>query len=135
GLEVLEDDIQNMDEDTQEMMGVISDGAFRLKDLIFDLLDVSRLEAGKLDLKEELCDIRDVIREALTVQQAHPNHQIHVQVDDAVTPVLMDRAKILQCVTNYVSNAIKYSPKGGTVTVSANINDMTRMIVVAVKDQ
>ena len=135
GLEVLEDDIAAMDEDTRELMEVVQSGAFRLRDLIFDLLDVSRLEAGRINLKEAPTAIADVIADALKVQHPHPNHQIVVDVDDGLPEIFMDKAKVVQCVTNFVSNAIKYSPDGGEVRVKATKNNITRMMVVSVSDQ
>lgn len=135
GLEVLEDDLDTLPEDTREMIGIVNAGAHRLRDLIFDLLDASRLETGKVKLREELVDIREVISESLEVQHPHPTHTITIEVDDDVPPVVMDQAKILQCVTNYVSNAIKYSPEGGTITIRAKRNNESRLLTVSVSDQ
>ncbi|MCA8938812.1 MAG: PAS domain-containing protein [Planctomycetes bacterium] len=134
GLEVLEYFKESFDEETLEMIGVISDGAHRLRDLIFDLLDVSRLEAGRVELRDALTNPKDVIDEALTVQHPHPNHELVVTVPDGIQEVLMDKAKMVQCVTNYVSNAIKYSPEGGRIDIKAEINPATRMLIYSVKD-
>ncbi|MCK6439237.1 MAG: cell wall metabolism sensor histidine kinase WalK [Planctomycetes bacterium] len=136
GLEIIEGDLETLPEDMREILGVVSDGAKRLRNLIFDLLDVSRLESGRVQVKEEPTDIREIIDQTLRVQQPHPKHTIVVDVaSDVPERILMDGAKIVQCLTNYVSNAIKYSPNGGEVRVSARIDHDKRMLICGVKDQ
>ena len=135
GVEILEMEAEAMDEDTKEIVDVIGDGAKRLRDLIFDLLDVSRFETGKVALREELTSVRNVIEESLRVQHPTNKHTIKVEIDETIPEIVMDRGKIIQCVTNYVSNAIKYSPKGGEILVTATKDDEKRMVIVGVKDQ
>ena len=135
GLEIIQDDVAQLPEDMREIIGVIGDGAARLRNLIFDLLDVSKLESGRVNLQEEPTNIQDIFTEALRVQHPHAKHTIVTNIAKDVPPILMDRAKMIQCLTNFVSNAIKYSPNGGTITLSASINPQTRMLMVSVADQ
>ncbi len=135
GLEIIESEPESIPEDMQEILDIVSGGAQRLRDLIFDLLDVARLESGRIELREQECHLKDIVQEALRVQTPGKNHTIKLEIDDALPAIMMDKAKILQCLTNYISNAIKYSPDGGQVTVKIDLEPESRSAVVGVSDQ
>jgi PAS domain S-box-containing protein len=101
----------------------IRDSADRLSRLIDDLLSVSKIDSGKLEVRIEAVDLHDTVREALaSFEQARP---VHLEVADRPTLVMADRDKVLQIVTNLVSNAVKYSPEGTSVTVRLEPGDGT----------
>gem|GEM_PF-6581920 len=135
GLEILDMEKDGLSEDFLEILGVVNDGAQRLRSLIFDLLDVARLESGRVALREERTTIAEVIGEGVKVQQQHPNHTIVTEVAEGLPIILADRAKLIQCVTNYISNAIKYSPRGGKVTVRSFIQPEDNALVISVGDE
>lgn len=87
--------------------------------MVTDLLDASRIEAGKLELRFEAVDLRDVARVACDLfDRTSPHHRVRLVVGGEV-PVAGDSMRLGQVATNLVSNAIKYSPDGGEVTVCA----------------
>jgi signal transduction histidine kinase len=91
----------------------------RLDRLVNDLLDVSRVQAGRLDLLPEKVDLAAILCEAVEEQrQAAPERAIllRLPVDETVT-VLADADRIGQVVTNYVTNALKYSPADSPIEV------------------
>ena len=94
----------------------------RLNRLVGDLLDVSRIQAGKLELRRERCDVLAITRENVEAQRsAWPDRAIALHVDlparDKALLVDADPDRISQVVTNFLTNALKYSPADQPVTV------------------
>ncbi|WP_201389252.1 PAS domain S-box protein [Ktedonobacter sp. SOSP1-52] len=87
----------------------------KLTRLVEDLLDVSKIQAGKLEYRQEAVDLDALLREIVdTMQQTHPSHTILVR--GTVQAILLgDRDRLGQVFTNLLSNAIKYSPDAQTV--------------------
>jgi signal transduction histidine kinase len=80
----------------------------------------ARFEAGKLELNVQDCDVRAIVQDVADLfATASGGHRFAVTLPDEPLPVRCDALRIEQVVTNLVSNAIKYSPDGGTVRVSA----------------
>lgn len=89
----------------------------RLDTLIADLLDVTRIESGTLELRQEEFDLRELVDEVAEVMQAtQTKHRIEVGGDVTLT-VVGDRERLGQVVTNLLSNAVKYSPKADRIIV------------------
>lgn len=98
--------------------------ARRLNRLVGDLLDVSRIREGRLEPRPERCDLLAVVREAVEAQRAiWPGRTIHLNLPAGrrTLTVLADPARIEQVVTNFVSNALKYSPPGRPITVRVRV--------------
>ncbi|HLV97991.1 MAG TPA: ATP-binding protein [Ktedonobacterales bacterium] len=97
----------------------------RLDRLVNDLLDVSRVQAGKLDLLPEMVDLAAILREAVEEQrQAVPERTILLRLPaDQHLTVLADADRIGQVVTNYLTNALKYSPTGSPIEAGIDIDD------------
>ena len=98
----------------------------RLNRLVGDLLDVSRIQAGKLELRREPCDLLAITRENVEAQRsAWPDRTITLDVDlparDKALLVDADPDRISQVVTNFVTNALKYSPPDQPVTVRVRV--------------
>jgi PAS domain S-box-containing protein len=93
--------------------------ADRLDRLVNDLLDVSRVQAGKLEFHPEAVDLATIVREAADEQrQANPTRALILQFPtDLSVPVIADADRIGQVVTNYLTNALKYSPAERPVNV------------------
>jgi two-component system phosphate regulon sensor histidine kinase PhoR len=110
------------DRDTQvEFYQIIDQECDRLVRLINDLLNVSRIEAGRaLDLNLKPVDLGRLIARVVTSQASYTTrHQLEIEVPADLPTVVADEDKIDQVLTNLINNAIKYSPEGGPVTVSA----------------
>ena len=106
-----------------------------LLSLINDILDLSKVEAGKLDLQLEPVDLGSFLDGALSVvkEQAH-RAAVGLMVDVApeLGPVHADKRKLLQVVYNLLSNAVKFTPGGGTVRLSATQHG--DQVEIAVRD-
>jgi signal transduction histidine kinase/ActR/RegA family two-component response regulator len=103
--------------------------------LIDDLLDVSRITAGKLELRLERIDVRDVVRhgvEATRPEVDAAGHTLTVRLPDEPLPMLGDPTRLTQIVANLVQNATKYTPAGGHIDVAAS--RQTDTIAISVRD-
>jgi two-component system phosphate regulon sensor histidine kinase PhoR len=118
---MLRDDIAFPDEDRHTFLSYIASEAERLTRLVDGLLSVTRLEAGAVELDLQELDIRDILRETVEREagRASGAHALDLNLPSGPLLVAADRDKLRQIVLNLVDNAIKYSPDGGTVTVSA----------------
>lgn len=83
----------------------------RLNRLVDDLLDVSRAQAGHLELIPGRCDLRELVHEALQEQQRMwPGRAINLEIDERLSlPLNADADRVMQVITNYLTNALKYS--------------------------
>jgi two-component system CheB/CheR fusion protein len=101
--------------------------------LVHSFLDLSRIEPGKLQLKKQLFDINKLVQDVISENRiiAGSHHLKFGQTD--IVQVDADREKINQVISNFVSNAIKYSPKGSTVTLDTKVMD--NYVVVSVTDE
>ncbi|MDB5213581.1 MAG: Chemotaxis protein methyltransferase CheR [Myxococcaceae bacterium] len=91
----------------------------RLERMVGDLLDMASVEAGNLRLHVDACDLRIIVLEmAEHYRHSVTKHVIDVDLPDEEVRIDCDAMRIEQVVSNLVSNAIKYSPKGGRVALS-----------------
>jgi two-component system CheB/CheR fusion protein len=109
--------------DVQWARDVIDRQTDRMARLVDDLLDVSRITRGKLELRKERLELRAVLDDA--VEAARPlidqaGLTLRVDVPDEVIVLDADRARLSQAVTNLLNNAAKFTPRGGEVWLSAD---------------
>jgi signal transduction histidine kinase len=106
------------DEQKKMMLGQIRHDADRITRLIGELLDISRLETGRLALRRQMVDLRALVAQVVEkVGMAYPDLECTVQIDDDFPRVYADPDKIEQVLTNLVENAAKYArPAGVRVT-------------------
>ena len=126
--------MDDLTEDQRENVGYIQRAGHHLLGLINDVLDVARIEAGRLSLSLEPVDVGEVLSSALDlvrVQAAERDLSLRVNLDDAETCVLADRHRLLQVILNLLSNAVKYNRPGGRITVGCEHSGGTVAIAVA----
>jgi signal transduction histidine kinase len=120
-------------EETREFLEIIDSESDRLDELIRNLLDMSRLEAGVLRMDREPVQMADIIRScAQRVQRLTDRHQI-LMAWDCDQLVEADSRRIAQVATNLLENAVKYSPDGGDIVVGGQI--VGNALQVSVVDQ
>jgi signal transduction histidine kinase len=107
----------------------------RLNRLVDDLLDVSRTRAGHLELIAGPCDLRQIVHEAIDEQQKMwPGREIFLTMDeDTPLPLEADADRIAQVISNYLTNALKYSDP--TQPVSVTVQREGPSVRLAVHDQ
>ncbi len=103
-------------------LDTILDSGQHLLTLISDILDVAKIEAGKVQLEPTLCPCADLVEEAVDVvrpQAERKRLRLGGRVDPLSTTVWADRSKLRQVLLNLLSNAVKFTPEGGEVQVTA----------------
>lgn len=91
-----------------------------LLELINDILDLSKIEAGKMELRTDQFDLRDTMAAVERVMKgfaADAKVQILLKVDEALPKVQLDEGRLKQILFNLLSNAVKFSPQGGLVSI------------------
>jgi signal transduction histidine kinase/putative methionine-R-sulfoxide reductase with GAF domain len=119
---LLRQDVQ-WDEDTRrEFLSIIDTESDRLSELIGNLLDMSRIEAGELAVEAEPFDLLPLMEEtAAGFQIMTRDHRIMLRVPSHLPLVMADARRTRQVLRNLVENAVKYSPDGGPVTIVAEV--------------
>ncbi len=111
----------NLKPGDRSLLGTMKRNALRLQQLINQLLDLSRLETGKLKLEVSEGDltgfIRSIVLSFLSLAESKKINYSH-ELKDSSFPVFFDRDKIVKIVTNLVSNALKFTPEGGSVRIA-----------------
>lgn len=104
----------------------------KLNSLIADLLDVTRIESGKMQFRQEYFDFNSLISEVVEeIQRTTPRHAIVSELDCS-RMIYGDRERIAQAITNLLTNAVKYSPKAQQVRLFTKCNHDT--ITLCVQD-
>ncbi len=130
---ILEGDAGEINDEVQEFLEIVQSNANHLVALINDLLDISRIESGRIQLKLETVDLTEIVAQVVAVMQPKLDEKaqsLTVELDPASSLVRGDRDKLVQVVTNYVSNAHKYTPDGGEIRIeTARKGDLCRLAV------
>ena len=103
----------------------IHDSGSHLLTVINDILDLSKIEAGKFELNEEICDATRLVRDAVRFVAERVNSgglRLQQRLPPVLPAVRADGRLVKQILLNLLSNAIKFTPAGGTITVSADID-------------
>ncbi len=117
---LLADDVQWPPASQQDFLQTISEEADKLGDLIEQLLDLSRLEAGMLRIRPRPQTIGHILNTAMAqLQTVSAQHELQLAIPIDLPGLYVDADRIAQVLTNLVGNAVKYSPPQTTITVSA----------------
>lgn len=130
--EILLDD--SVDEATRkEFLGVIFSVSEEMLNLLNDLLDVSQIQSGKFELRKKTGQLDEVAKRRVHLNQiiaAKKNIKIEMNVESSPT-ISFDHDRIGQVLDNFISNAIKFSPHGSTITVTLKADGMWSQVEVA----
>jgi len=104
----------------KRLLEIAEDSTDRLVRLINDILDIERIESGKVTMEKQACDPADLMTETVDVMQAMAQrYGVNLSVSPVSVQIWADPDRIIQTLTNLLSNAIKFSPQGGTVWLTA----------------
>lgn len=121
-------------EKVHQYTGYIKQAAEHLLELINGILDVSKIQAGKLAVEREKVDLAPVLASCLLIVEAKAREKsiaVEHMIDEALPPLAADPLRLKQILINLLGNAVKFTPDNGWVRISANAGaDNTALIVV-----
>ncbi len=119
-LTILRPDLNLEDELRDHLLRVIAEESERLAQIVNDLLLASHLDSGRLKIRIESCDARQLAENVLDAARTHlpENVSLELNAQRELPPVAADPGQLRQVLTNLVDNAIKYSPDGGRVELA-----------------
>jgi signal transduction histidine kinase len=120
----------------KEYISDIHGAGHHLLDLINDILDLSKVEAGKMELDNEVLNAAQVIEACLRLMReraANAGVRLNVKIIGELPFLHADKRRLKQILINLLSNAVKFTPRGGSVTVKA-INEHDGTVAIAVTD-
>ena len=107
----------------KQFLTTVQFNADRLNTLIKDLLDIGRIETGRLKMEFGPVVLRPIVEETIRALQSQIDERemtVELQIPDELPTVWVDRARLIQILTNLVSNAYKYTPSGGKMTITVS---------------
>ncbi len=129
---LLRDDVEWDDLSRREFLSIIDEESDHLTELISNLLDMSRIEAGTLRVEREPADLRPIIQEtAAEFRMMSVAHEITVSLPRSLPLVMADARRARQVLRNLVENAVKYSPEGGPIGIAVQVKPSEMQISVS----
>ncbi len=133
--EVLRDEVVGtINAEQKEYLGDIHGSGQHLLNMINSILDLSKIEAGKLELQYEEFSIKEAIDEALDTVTGFSRKKgigIHTHIDKDIPAVTADKVKLKQIMFNLLSNAVKFTPENGRITINVNLTGQSVRIAVS----
>jgi len=123
-VEALLDGATNDPVASRNFLDIILKQSDRLNLIIEDLLELSKIESGRVSLKEEPLELPALVERTLSMVKPMADkkrHHLITAIMPSLPPVAGDEGRLAQVLTNLLDNAIKYTPAGGTITVSATL--------------
>jgi signal transduction histidine kinase len=134
---------QITDSKQQELLGVTIRNAKRLNKLSSEILDVTKLESHTFELKKEVCNLKDIILNAMDdiiLSNEFGSKKLKLSYEPHDILLKVDKSRIAEVLSNLLSNAIKFTPEG-TITISVkqqqwndNIDKNNKMVIINVRD-
>jgi len=122
----------------ERLLSIVNAETDRLSRLINNILDLTKIESGKLSWNITRNSIADIVQTSVNgIQSLADNKSLHVisRLPDSLPLLYSDRDRLIQVITNVLSNAIKFTPEGGTITISAATDPAPRhQVVVRISD-
>ena len=134
---LLTEDLGPLSETQRDFLATVARNGRHLLELINDLLDLSKIEAGRLSLQAETLDLGTMLRDAaesVRAQLEQRRHHLDLQPPEAPLAIRADKIRVRQILLNLLSNAIKFTNDGGRITMTARLDDGGRLARVAVTD-
>jgi K+-sensing histidine kinase KdpD len=113
----------------KDYLQIIVDQANKLNQLAEDTLSITKIESGNLSYNFKVVNVERLIQDAISMVRISSRHTISMEVDPNVLFIKADQAKLRQVVQNLISNAVKYSPRGGSITISARDQSADQMLL------
>ena len=122
---LVDDTAEPLPADTRELIGIAHQSCERLVRLVNDVLDVQKIEAGSMRYQFQRWPLSSLVKQALEAMQAYARQfdvELTYRDSESVLEAAVDPDRLHQVLTNLVSNAVKFSPRGGTVEVTLSVH-------------
>jgi PAS domain S-box-containing protein len=129
---LLADDVEWDRESQREFLSIISDESDRLSNLVNNLLDLSRIEAGSLLLSRDECNLDEIIRRAARQAQLQPGNRFEVQMEANLPKLFADRPRLETVLRNLIENSVKYA--GEHAAIHVDVKSQSENIIFRVSD-
>ncbi|MGG5171558.1 ATP-binding protein [Pseudarthrobacter sp. J1738] len=135
-LELLQDQTAGTDTKFAKYLEAMERNVRRLKVLVADLLTAAQFQRGSLELRPRAADLQTIVRHAAEqfLSQAIAKGLHYTVQDGPELPTTLDVQRMGQVLENLISNAVKYTPAGGSVTISATASPDTKTLEVVIED-
>jgi PAS domain S-box-containing protein len=120
-------------EETKDLLRVADEQSERLRGLIDNLLDMSKIRSGALDIKPRPIHLNETVGGLISAIGGSVAQEIHLEIESGAPPVVADPHRLEQILANLIDNAARYSPPNEPITVSARHND--HHMIVTVQDK
>ena len=117
-----------------EYMNDIHSSGKHLLSLINDILDVSKVEAGAMELSEKIIDVKEVIRDSIKMIEGRAEEVgvgLVAEIDENLPRLRADSVRVKQILINLLSNSVKFTPGGGTITDEAGLDEGDMVVSIA----
>ncbi len=134
---ILQGSVGGLTEQQTQMLSIAERNLKRLTGLINDLLDLSKLEAGKMQIKPREVRVDDMVGDAvsgLRTWAETKNISLTEKIEGGLPEIRADHDRVIQVLNNLIGNAIKFTPPGGSIEVRASAWKVGGGVEVAVKD-
>jgi two-component system, OmpR family, sensor histidine kinase ResE len=137
--EAMVDDIASSEEERKEMAKIIYDESLRMGRLVNDLLDLARMQSGKMRLRYESVPLREYLERivhkfSVLAKEKEIKLSVVLSDDDYYMVWSFDPDRIEQVLTNLIDNAIRHTPEHGTLEVIQRLDQISGFLVIEVKD-
>ncbi len=135
--ELLEEDLDNFNEEHTHCIKIIQKSAKRVLSITNDLLDVTRIESGRLELmlkSTNVVEMSEDVADELQPQLDAKRQRLFLDATPMIPLALCDSARTFQILTNLLSNAIKYTPEEGEITLRLDAEAEEGFITVSITD-
>ncbi len=115
-----------LNDQQERMLQIISSSGSHLLDLINDILDLAKIEAGKLTLELAVTNIDQLSKDSAVFvrqQATQKNVQLQIQVAQSLPQLVIDERRMRQVLINLLNNAVKFTPEGGKVTLEITLQE------------
>ncbi len=124
-------DVENTRARIYELLALATRGVDIEERLADDLVDAWRIQSAELTVRPEVCDLGQIVAYVVAAQRiASPKRLLHLDVPDQSIVVFADHTRVTQVVTNYLTNALKYSPKDRPVEVRVEVHPVATRVSV-----
>jgi signal transduction histidine kinase len=126
---------EQSDTNKKRLQNILDNGQ-KISNMAVELLNVSRIQSDKIVLKLEHLRLSDILSEQIEMtKELTDKHEIVTDIDAGLPDVTADHDKLSQVIANLLGNAVKYSPKGGRIIISAHPDPSQNFITISIKDE